>query len=291
MTIFTFRGGYMKYNEFKEAKSHGTADFPVEYYHVSPGASNYIMQLHWHEELEIVRVLRGKLLLFVNNEQRQLEPCDIAFIGSGMLHRAEPIDSTYECLVFSPSFLKKHSTGRLSELLTPLISGDSTIAPMEREDDDISALIDEIFTSFSEKDAFLELKISSCIAKLFYILYRSGRIVTGGNGSTTKHQARTMIKLISWIDEHYTEHISLDDMAMLCNLSPKYLCGFFKRMTGFTPTEYINRLRIEKACLALSDGHTSITDAAFDNGFNELSYFSKLFKKYVGCSPREYKAK
>ena len=124
----------MKYTEFKEAKLHGRQDFPVEYYRVREGAPNYVMQLHWHEELEIVRVADGELLLFINNEQCLLKKGEIAFISSCMLHRAEPSHATYECLVFSPSFLKKYSFGRVSELLTPLISGNSIISSRGPED-------------------------------------------------------------------------------------------------------------------------------------------------------------
>ena len=100
-----------------------------------------------------------------------------------------------------------------------------------------------------------------------------------------------MTTLIDWIEKNYAEKITLDAMAEVCGLTPKYLCAFFKKMTGYAPSEYVNRLRIEKACLMLSDGHSSITDAAFDSGFGELSYFSKLFRRYVGCTPSEYKKK
>ena len=280
----------MKYGEFKEAKSHGTLDFPVEYYHVYEGAPNYVMQLHWHEELEIVHVLSGELLLYINNEHRLMKNGDIAFISSGMLHRAEPTHAEYECLVFSPSFLKKYSYGKLSELLTPLISGDAVIESRAPEDEAIISATERLFASSHSEDGFIELCISANMCELLYLLYRAQRVNTDKKANSHTHGVRLTVKLISWIDEHYAEHITLDDMAAICNFSPKYLCSFFRKMTGLSPMEYVNRLRIEKACLSISNGHTSITDAAFDSGFNELSYFSKLFKKYVGCTPREYKS-
>ena len=281
----------MKNSELKEAKSHGTQDFPVEYYFVTEGAANYVMPLHWHEELEIVHVICGELILFINNEQRHMHSGDIAFISSGMLHRADPTNATYECLVFSLSFLKKYSFGRLSELLTPLISGDAIISLGERETEEVRTVTKRLFASAMSQGEFIELRISADISELIYLLYRDGRINTDSGSNSHKHGTRMMIKLIDWIEEHYSERITLDELAAICGLSPKYLCTFFKRMTGLTPMDYINRLRIEKACLSIGNGHTSITDAAFDSGFNELSYFSKLFKKHVGCTPREYKAR
>jgi AraC-like DNA-binding protein len=185
--------------------------------------------------------------------------------------------------------LRKHSYGRISELLSPIISGDSDIISRDEEYDGVTETVDSLFRAASAEDEFRELNITAELSRLFYILYTEGRIAPRERNSLTGHQTRTMTTLINWIEKNYTEKITLDDMATQCGLTPKYLCAFFKKMTGYTPTEYINRYRIEKACLALSDGHTSITDAAFDNGFNELSYFSKLFKKHMNCTPREFR--
>lgn len=279
----------MRFSEFKEAKSHGTTDFPVEYYDVKEGAPNSIMPLHWHEELELVRVSRGELDLYINNEETVLGAGELAFIGSGMLHRAEPHSCDYECLVFSPSFLKKYSFGRISELLSPLISGDSVIDIGKGACQVIAKTAESLLLAAARGGEYRELAVASDLARLFYLLYDGGYVVPREQKRLTKGQERTMTTLIEWIEKNYTERITLARMAELCGLTPKYLCSFFKKMTGYTPTDYVNRLRIEKACLALSDGHTSITDAAFDNGFNELSYFSKLFKKYMNCTPREFR--
>ena len=116
----------MRFSEFKEAKSHGTTDFPVEYYDVKEGAPNSIMPLHWHEELELVRVSRGKLDLYINNEETVLGAGELAFIGSGMLHRAEPHCCDYECLVFSVSLrilsIDKYIRSKLSQYSTIYVS-------------------------------------------------------------------------------------------------------------------------------------------------------------------------
>ena len=69
----------------------------------------------------------------------------------------------------------------------------------------------------------------------------------------------------------------------------KYLCRFFKEFTGHTPTDYINRLRVERACYEMKFNHLNVTEAAYECGFNEISYFSKCFKKYKGVSPGKYR--
>ena len=71
-------------------------------------------------------------------------------------------------------------------------------------------------------------------------------------------------------------------------MNEKYLCRFFKAYTSYTPIDYVNRLRIEKAADDLRLLHRSVTEAAFANGFNDSAYFSKLFRQIKGVSPKVY---
>ena len=71
-------------------------------------------------------------------------------------------------------------------------------------------------------------------------------------------------------------------------MNEKYFCRFFKEFTNITPIDYINRLRIENAAHSLLEAGFTVTEAALDNGFNDISYFSKIFKKYKGVSPKRY---
>ena len=73
----------MKFSEYRENKTHGTPRFPLEYYHVNENHSQYVMPLHWHSEFEVLRVLSGRLALYLNNEVYDLRSGDIIFIPSG----------------------------------------------------------------------------------------------------------------------------------------------------------------------------------------------------------------
>jgi AraC-like DNA-binding protein len=95
--------------------------------------------------------------------------------------------------------------------------------------------------------------------------------------------------VLNYIEEHYTESISLEDMARVAGLSPRYFCRFFRKMTQCTPTEYLNYYRIECACEQLAEVTVSITDVALNCGFNDISYFIKAFHKAKGITPRQYK--
>ena len=75
----------------------------------------------------------------------------------------------------------------------------------------------------------------------------------------------------------------------LSGMSPKYFCRFFQDMMGQTLVEYVNKYRVERACLLLNSGEKSITEVAFESGFDSLSYFIKIFKRYKGETPGQYR--
>ena len=81
----------------------------------------------------------------------------------------------------------------------------------------------------------------------------------------------------------------LNDLAQAANLTPNYFCRFFQKVTHRSPIDYLNRYRIEMASIQLMKTTNSITDIAFSCGFNDLSYFIKLFHRYKGMAPLKYR--
>ena len=98
-----------------------------------------------------------------------------------------------------------------------------------------------------------------------------------------------LTRLLEWIDENYTQKITLASLAKISGFNEKYLCRFFKEYTSHTPIDYINRLRVEKAADDMLSRHMSVTEAAYANGFNDSAYFSKMFRQIKGISPSEFR--
>lgn len=98
----------------------------------------------------------------------------------------------------------------------------------------------------------------------------------------------TVAKTIHIIDEHYAEPLTLAQLSSSAGCSVTGLTSAFKKCTGKTVITYITERRLHNAKLLLSDG-ASVTDACFDSGFTDCSYFIKTFKKYYNCTPLEYK--
>ena len=277
----------MKYTEYREAKKHGTEGLPLQYYYVDKRHPQYIMPLHWHREIEIIRVLEGKLTIWLNNEKYELCAGETMFVEGGALHRGEPDKCRYECAVFDPRFVVGQVSSRLSELIRPLSSGHAELAPKCPAAEMTSA---EIFEAARSEEPYYELKLAGLICELVRIFYTEGAVrLHGEKDKRTSHRRAVITVLLERIESNYTEKITLSELAELAGMNEKYLCRFFKEFTGYTPTDYINRLRIEHACYEMKFNHRNVTEAAYECGFNEISYFSKCFKKYKGVSPGKYK--
>lgn len=97
-------------------------------------------------------------------------------------------------------------------------------------------------------------------------------------------------KIISYLNENYASHISLDQIAHNMYLSPVYISKLFKEETGESPINYLIQIRLEKAKdILLTDNCGSIKNVAKAVGYEDVYYFSKLFKKYYGIAPAYFK--
>ena len=96
-------------------------------------------------------------------------------------------------------------------------------------------------------------------------------------------------RAISYIDKHYSEDITLDELAALSGVSAQYFCRVFRTATGMRPVEYINNKRVSEAKQLLVSGNMMISDIALKVGFRDNNYFGIVFRRATGISPREFR--
>jgi AraC-like DNA-binding protein/ligand-binding sensor protein len=94
----------------------------------------------------------------------------------------------------------------------------------------------------------------------------------------------------AFINEHSTEELSLEQVAKAVNMSSFYFCKMFKKFAGVNFTEYVSRIRIEKARNLLLNPNLRISEIAYEVGFQSLTHFNRVFKKVLGQSPTEFRA-
>ena len=274
---------------FNELKQHGTEDFPFGIYIIDKNHPKYEMAFHWHSSVEIIRILKGKLSITLDNKNFIAQKGDVVFVNSETVHGATPEDCEYECLVFPLTFLKNGNRvcNRFLDDLSDKTCFFNHIVKNEEQKD----VINKLFETVKSRENGYQFIAIGLVYQLIGLFIRFNQYSYESDESNEK-DARKVMKLkkaLAFIRENSDKEISLDEIAASADLSTKYFCSFFKEMTGKSPIEYLNSYRIEKACRKLIGGELSVTQIAYGTGFNDLSYFIKTFKKQKGCSPSAYR--
>lgn len=275
-----------------EKVERGSAGFPIQYYYVSKEHISYEMPAHWHREFEILRVKRGSMHLYLNGVDYSLKRGDIALIGGGVVHSGKPDDCVYECVVFDLNMLCRSGADALLTYILPIINGAIPANCLLKEDNGIVYITAcSLIDSLSKHSEYYEFSVYANLYRLFGLLLENDFFETERQSKRNEHQSEIMTTLLNWIEKHYPEHISLAEMASLCGMNEKYLCRLFKSYTNRTPMDYVNRFRIDCSAREIALNNCTVTEAAFECGFNDLSYFSRTFRKYKGVTPKQYAVK
>ena len=276
-------------NEYNETKQRGTPEFPIQIYLVNKEHPMFLMPLHWHKDLEFIRVTSGKMDLYINNVLYEAKAGDIFVINCKLLHRAIPKDCTYECIVFDLELLAKINGLIYNDYIYPIVAGNLVIDAVYHKDDSALYLsLNAVFDKLKNTTTYYKLAVISELLKIFELLYSNGHISEQRTDERNNNQSDVISKLLNWIESNYTEHITLESLSEKVGLTPNYLCRIFKSYTGKTPIEYVNFIRIQNVCREIKWGDKSITQIATDNGFNDISYFCKVFKKQKGVSAKKF---
>lgn len=279
----------MRILEYKEQRIHGSRDFPVEIYLLDRNHPRYVMPLHWHEAFEIIYIEKGCFHYDIGQKKGVAEAGDILFVNNGDLHAGVPDNSEYICIVFEPGIFTKDTPAASNKILSPLLNGDINILlNIPRQDSEIPMILHDIHNCLVNKPFCYELQVNGL---LYYLLgkllqkqyyYKNPKIIAN------QKRLEPIKNALSLIEKEYASPITLEQLANAANMSPKYFCCFFKQMTRYSPVEYLNRHRIEAACNKIISGRKNITELAYECGFNDLSYFIRVFKKIVGVTPKKY---
>ena len=276
-----------------DRNQHGTPEFPAEYYYVDSQHPRYQMPFHWHNEWEILRVLDGCMQIHIDNEQYRAQSGDILLIRGGVLHGGIPSSCVYECFDFdlyglfrTMDMVKKSLRPFYRQYLLPqcFFPAGSSRALQEA--------VSELMTAFhSGKEADCkELITVGCLSRLFTdILQKELYIQAPDKAYGSNHRIDQIKTVLEHIEQNFGTALTLDALAGVAGMNPKYFCRVFHSLTHQSPMEYVNYYRIEQAAYQLENMNKSITAIGSECGFAESSYFTKVFKKYKGITPKEYR--
>ena len=228
--------------------------------------------IHYHEEVEFIYIKKGSLKFYINSSCYTAKKGDIVICNSGDVHCIESIgDSICDILIFGDDIIKSFAT---DYILENFISNDQ-LKNIEAE-----KFIKNIIYELNGQNAFYMNAVCGQIINFFAILYRNfGKIKT-----TTVKFNKSYQNLISYIDLNY-DKVTFSEAANIMHYTKAYFSKVFKDISGMTFTNYLNRIRIEKAVLKIKENSGNITEIANECGFSTIRHFNRTFREITGTAP------
>ena len=277
-----------------ELKEHGNKEFPFNIYLCSIPQDFTGVRVHWHQEMELIVVKKGGVLVTVDKEIYLVKEGEAAVVLPGQLHGIAQdggAKGEYENIIFRLGMLISREEDVCgARYLIPLEKGEGkTAVHMSGESPGYEVFMEGIgrLDCLCKEKAFgYELGVKSALFQIAAALFQSWKPQTGKSGKGARER---MKGLLDYIEEHYGERITIRDAAERCYYSQSHFMKYFRQYMGISFVEYLNRYRISRAAGLLRATERPISLIARDCGFDNLSYFNRLFRRDYGMTPGEYR--
>lgn len=287
----------MEKQKLYESRRHGTSYFPMEFFEVTNENGQHYVNLHWHRNIEFILVHRGTCSVTVSRTEYSARPGDIYIFNQEALHRIYSDDTklSYGTFIFPLSSLEFASEDSAGKSLRRLIDGRMLFPEHIPASDSLSAplakILDSILAAHEEKFSGCELFIKAQLIRFAAELMHHSRLVKpeGLAAENLQRKNERLKQILTFINENCSSELSLSVMAENFHVSEKYFSRHFIAESGQTFTEYLNHCRIEKACRLLKETDLSVLEVALESGYENISYFIRVFRAQKGCTPLKYR--
>ncbi len=252
---------------------------------------------HGHSFLEFTYIESGKMEHAFEGEVSTLKSGDYFIVDYGTKHRYKAVDDEELNVInflFYPDFVDRTLTK--DECFEKVVNSyfirfkyqslkhSPTGVVFHDDNNEVYKIINQIIKEFrEEKDGFFEC-IRCLIVQMFIIIIRKI-----GKKEGAKNESEVVKEIIEYIKNHYSEHLSLGDIAKSYNYSLSHISKKFLNEVGVGFTQYLQKIRIEQSCRLLEAGQYSVSEIATLVGYTNIKFFNKVFKDTLGVTPREFK--
>lgn len=264
---------------------YGKDAFKYLYYHIRTGGQ-VLFEKHWHERMEILRVVSGSMELSLGEECFSVGPGQAAVLTPRMLHggRSGPDGVEYHTIMFdleklcnatsvSEKYLKPVS--RCEVGFDTVVSKPEVLIPIDR--------LTDCLGSQKNENPLLTMGI---VYEILGMLYEHAL----GQPKETIRVNREFSEVLDYINSHFCEKLSAKMLSEYFNYNETYFCRRFKVQTGLTVMKYVQTLRLEEAQRLLENTTEGIGVIAGKCGFSDTCYFSNCFRKQFGYTPTKFRS-
>lgn len=283
-------------DSLRELTQHGTRDFPLSMDRQAVADPSHGNVRHWHPEIQIALVTEGAVIFRTEAGEFRLEAGEGFFVNSGVLHEAGPAEidnGVYICINFLPSVLYGQGDSVLRrDYVDPVLSCEALRSfplrdlPWHRE---ACALLRQLGETEEAAEYGYELQMVSLLCRLWHLLVTHNREAIEQGSSVSFTDRQRVRALQTYLHKHYMDRVTLADIAAAGHISPGECCRAFRRVLQMTPVQYLTQCRLDQSVRLLTHTALSVGEIAGQVGYGTASYFTELFRREMGCTPREYR--
>lgn len=236
--------------------------------------------LNLHRNIEVLCVTDGQGTVRCGEEVFPVEAGDMVVVNSYNVHQAVAQDHLeYDCLIVGSDFCVDNGIDITALQFAVRIQDNHTYRVFER-----------VSREYAQQGAYRTARIRSAVLELMICLCENHSVPKAGPPGEDR-SLESVIGAIDYIKENLDRKLSAERIAAEAGFSKFYFLRLFKKVTGCTLVQYINLLRCEQAKELLKTGRHTVKETALLCGFDNLSYFTNVFKKYTGTLPNTMKTK
>jgi AraC-like DNA-binding protein len=254
--------------------------------------------LHWHEQIEVLYILEGRLKVLINEKTWEGRQGDIFIVDTGLIHGFSDPDpeSTVRIFQFGREiFDEPLAPAGEQEPQKPVFGGIPQISPSR--DSPVYSLVEAVLADineeFQKKEPGYRFAIKAGLYKLAAFLLRDMPAEEAADTSritNEKNHTRYLEQIFSFMYRNFDNpDLKLDDAALEVGLSKYYLSRFLKEETGLGYHDHLSRVRLGRARQYLAESDMPVIDIAYLCGFRSLTTFNRLFKEHTGTHPSAYR--
>ena len=280
-------------DDLLETVTYDTMHMPIKTMH---NRLSYYQNLsavcHWHEDIEIIIVLKGEMNFFVEGKVYLLRENMGIFINSNRLHYGfseKSADCEFLGILFHPQLISTNPYIE-SNYVSPFIDSHSIsmifLNPVIAWKEQVIQYVKQVISLFKSKLQGYELLVQSTLFAIWKLLYTCSATE---NELEEKVDLLELKNMIGFIQTYYSKKISLDQIAEAGMVSRSKCCTLFKKHLNLSPTQYLTKYRLEKSKKLLLDHSLIVSEIAYASGFSSSSYFTELFHREVGVVPTVFR--
>lgn len=254
------------------------------------GIEPWVRNTHWHDDIELLSVVSGTMAYNVNGQMITLNAGDTIFVNARNLHYSDGINrqlATYYVTVVHPSVLGS-SKSVFSKYLLPVLS-DKNLQYIVFKNGTKEAEEIQNYSQTIYENKLNPFEITRCLFEIWRHILNKHQ---SGNDEFTKTSGLNIEcakQMIMFAKANYQNKITLTEIANSGNVSKSTCNNIFKSYTGFTPSEFVIRYRIDRAIDLLQNTNDNISMISSKCGFTSPSYMAEQFMKCYGKSPRDFR--